>query len=199
MPPYPRIPSLARRALAGRPRRLGAPAEAEARTYYIAAEEVDWNYAPEGRDLMMGMPFGEDQNVFVAPGLSRIGFVYHKLRYVAYTSADFNEKAPVEDPSSGLLGPVIRAEVGDTIAVVLRNNSSIPVSAHPHGVFYAKDAEGAMTNDGPSGADKADDSVAPGDTFTYRWGVPERSGPGPQDGSSLVWLYHGHVDSIAGT
>jgi hypothetical protein len=26
-------------------------------TYYVAADEVDWNYTPLGLDQMMGMPF----------------------------------------------------------------------------------------------------------------------------------------------
>jgi len=29
------------------------------RTYYIAAVEMDWDYAPTGRDEAMGMPFDE--------------------------------------------------------------------------------------------------------------------------------------------
>ena len=146
---------------------------------------------------MMGMEFSEDQNVFVEPGPSRIGSIYHKIRYIEYTNGDFSEKKAVSDPSLGILGPVIRAEVGDTIEFVLKNNSTIPVSAHPHGVFYEKNSEGAMTNDGTSGADKEDDALPPGATYTYTWQVPERAGPGPNDPSSLVWLYHGHVDSIA--
>ncbi|MGB7268297.1 MAG: multicopper oxidase domain-containing protein [Albidovulum sp.] len=177
----------------------GTGADAETRTYYAAAEEVEWDYAPEGQELMMGMAFSEDQNVFVEPGPSRIGSIYHKIRYIGYTSADFSQKAQVTDPSSGILGPILHAEVGDTIEFVVKNNSTIPVSAHPHGVFYEKAFEGAMTNDGTSGADKADDAIAPGDTFTYIWEVPERAGPGPNDPSSLVWLYHGHVQSIADT
>ncbi|MGH9600158.1 MAG: hypothetical protein ACRD27_09850, partial [Terracidiphilus sp.] len=28
------------------------------RTYYVAADEVNWNYAPSGRDEAMGTPFG---------------------------------------------------------------------------------------------------------------------------------------------
>jgi FtsP/CotA-like multicopper oxidase with cupredoxin domain len=37
-----------------------------------------------------------------------------------------------------MLGPVIRAQVGDTIKVTFRNNCSFPASIHPHGVFYDK-------------------------------------------------------------
>tara|TARA_R110000787_G_scaffold277159_1_gene386319 strand:- start:3117 stop:4220 length:1104 start_codon:yes stop_codon:yes gene_type:complete len=172
---------------------------AETRTYYVAAEEVEWDYAPEGQELMMGQPFTEDHNVFVEQSDSRIGSVYHKVLYIAYTNDSYAEKLPVTDASLGILGPIVHAEVGDTIRYVLKNNSSIPVSAHPHGVFYEKSSEGAMTNDGTTGKDRKDDAIAPGGTHTYVWEVPERSGPGPNDQSSLVWLYHGHVDSIADT
>ncbi len=61
---------------------------------------------------------------------------------------------------------------------------------HPHGVFYDKDSEGALYDDGTSGADKEDDAVPPGKTHIYIWKVPERAGPGPNDPSSIVWLYH---------
>ena len=174
-------------------------AGAATRTFYVAAEEVEWDYAPEGRELMMGMDFDDDQTVFVAPGPSRIGSTYHKVRYIEYTDDTFNEVKPREDASLGILGPVVRAEVGDTIAFVLRNMSTVPVTAHPHGVFYDKDSEGAPTNDGTSDADSKDDMIMPGETYTYHWGVPERAGPGPNDGSSVVWLYHSHVHSIQDT
>ena len=36
--------------------------------------------------------------------------------------------------------------------------------------------------------------VPPGATFTYEWEVPERAGPGPNDPSSIVWVYHSHVN-----
>jgi FtsP/CotA-like multicopper oxidase with cupredoxin domain len=103
------------------------------------------------------------------------------------------------DDTLGMMGPVIRAVVGDTIKVVFRNNTRFPASVHPHGVFYAKNAEGAPYADGTSGQDKADDAVQPGDTYTYSWKVPERAGPGPMDGSSVMWMYHSHTDEIADT
>jgi FtsP/CotA-like multicopper oxidase with cupredoxin domain len=31
------------------------------------------------------------------------------------------------------------------------------------------------------------------------WRVPERAGPGPGDGSSVMWMYHSHVDEVADT
>lgn len=50
--------------------------------------------------------------------------------------------------SSHLTGPVIRAEVGDTIQVIFYNRASQAFSIQPHGVFYEKDYEGTVYNDG---------------------------------------------------
>jgi hephaestin len=49
------------------------------------------------------------------------------------------------------------------------------------------------------GADKLDDSVMPNVTYTYVWDVLERSGPGPADLSSTVWMYHSHHQEIEDT
>lgn len=42
------------------------------------------------------------------------------------------------------LGPVIKAEVGESIRVTFRNNASRPFSIQPHGVSYRKSDEGAL-------------------------------------------------------
>jgi FtsP/CotA-like multicopper oxidase with cupredoxin domain len=67
---------------------------------------------------------------------------------------------------------------------------------HPHGVLYQKNSEGSGYDDGTSGEDKADDAIPPGATHVYIWEIPDRAGPGPSDGSSIVWLYHSHVDEM---
>ena len=54
---------------------------------------------------------------------------------------------PIVSPSH-FPGPVIRAEVGDTILVIFYNRASQPFSIQPHGVFYEKDSEGTVYNDG---------------------------------------------------
>jgi FtsP/CotA-like multicopper oxidase with cupredoxin domain len=168
------------------------------RTYYIAAEETAWDYAPAGRDLTMGMDFGEKANVFVVRGPDRIGAKYKKVRYVEYTDASFTQRKvrPPQWRHLGMLGPIIHVEVGDKIRVVFRNKASRPYSIHPHGVFYTKANEGASTNDETPAADRADDAVAPGTTYTYQWGVPPRAGPGPNDPPSVIWPYHSHTDSV---
>ncbi|CCF84259.1 multicopper oxidase domain-containing protein [Nitrolancea hollandica] len=171
----------------------------QTRTYYIAADEVDWNYAPSDRNQITGQPFDDEANVFVENGPDRIGKVYHKSLYREYTDQTFTTLKET-DPKwqhLGTLGPVIHAEVGDSIQVVFKNNTQFPASMHPHGVFYQKNAEGAPYNDGTSGGDQADDAVPPGGTYTYHWEVPERAGPGPHDPSSVIWMYHSHTDEIA--
>jgi len=38
------------------------------RTYYVAADEVDWDYAPSGRDEAMGQPFDSIAKGYTEPG-----------------------------------------------------------------------------------------------------------------------------------
>ena len=176
-------------------------APGKTRTYYIAADEVQWDYAPSGMNQITGEAFDEDANVFVQNGPDRIGHVYLKSQYREYVDASFATLKPIPAKwqHKGILGPVIQAEVGDTIVVVFKNNTPFDADIHPHGVFYLKNSEGAPYNDGTSGTDKADDAVPPGGSVTYTWQVPERAGPGPMDPSSVLWMYHGHVDEPADT
>jgi FtsP/CotA-like multicopper oxidase with cupredoxin domain len=196
-------------ARAGMPMDAASPAASDAeltgrtREYFIAADEIDWDYAPSGNDMLTGALLEEEPAaaVFTESGPGRIGRVYRKSCYRAYTDATFATLAPVapEWTHLGMLGPVIRAEVGDTIVVHFRNNTGFPAGLHPHGVRYDKANEGAPYEDGTSGADRADDGIAPGGEYTYTWEVPERSGPGPADLNSIIWMYHSHTDEVADT
>ncbi len=171
------------------------------RTYFISADVVVWNYAPLGRNLTTGKPFDAAANTFVQSGPGRIGSRYLKCVYHGYTDASFThlQRRGPSQRYLGFLGPVIRAQVGDTIRVVFRNTCPFPTSVHPHGVFYEKDGEGAPYADGTAARDKRDDAVPRGGRRTYVWKVPERAGPGPGDGSSVMWMYHSHVDEVADT
>ncbi|MGC2405075.1 MAG: multicopper oxidase domain-containing protein [Candidatus Cybelea sp.] len=167
-----------------------APALAAERTYYIAADEAVWNYAPSGTNELTGAR--------LKPNKSQLGYAYRKILYHGYTDATFRtlETRNTDQRYMGLLGPLVRAVVGDSVVVVFRNNSSLPLSFHVHGLRYLKTSEGAPYRDGSGSADKPGDAVAPGATYTYYFDVPERSGPGPMDQSSILWMYHSHTDEL---
>jgi FtsP/CotA-like multicopper oxidase with cupredoxin domain len=169
------------------------PPPGHARTYYVAADEVAWDYAPSGSDQIKDRPFDDAQRPFVEAGSHWVGHVAMKALYREYTDSTFKtlKPRPAAWQHLGLLGPVLRAEVGDTIRVVFRNNTRFPVSMHPHGVLYGKDSEGASYSDNTQSADK--DGVPSGGVHLYVWPVPERAGPGRGDPSSILWMYHSHV------
>ncbi len=183
---------------------VSSAAQGTVRHYYIAAEDTLWDFAPSYPDNpMMGRPFNNSERIFVGGnGRDRIGHRYKKALYREYTDASFSsyKTRPQEWEHLGILGPVIRASVGDTIKVIFKNNTvDKTLTMHPHGLSYDKASEGSPYNDGTSGKDKLDDGVRPGETYTYTWDVPESAGPGPDDPDSIVWLYHSHTDEPADT
>ena len=149
------------------------------RHYYIAAEDVPWNYAPSGMNLLSALPI---------PSPWSAKLEWPKTRFIEYTDDTFTTKKP-QPEWLGILGPIIRAEVGDEVDVTFMNRTHLPHNMHPHGLRYNKNSEGSFYI--PFGRG---DRVPPGRRFTYHWFATEASGPGPAQPSSIVWWYHGHVD-----
>jgi hephaestin len=172
------------------------------RTYYIAAEEIEWDYAPLGIDVMTGEPFAGTAVAYTQPGPKRIGRLYRKAVYREYTDGTFatRKPRPPQDDYLGLIGPILRAEVGDTLRVVFKNNASRPYSMrvpdeslrprHAAGTGTVVDADGFVTIGEP------EDTVAPGATSTYEWDVPEKAGPQPGNLSSIAWIYYSRVTEV---
>jgi len=189
-----------------------ATTSAAERVYFIAADEVTWDYAPSyPNNPITGELFTTDESVYLREAKGRIGRRYLKAIYREYTDASFVTLKPQgpKEGSLGILGPIIRAEVGDTITGVFRNNTRFPVGIHPHGVFYDKVSEGAHYMTAPEGhkhdpgaTPETGAHVKPKGQYTYHWDVPERAGLGPAAPPSVVWLYHAHdhegVDIYAG-
>jgi manganese oxidase len=161
------------------------------RTYYVAAVEENWDYAPGGVNMMTGTGFTGITKIWTEHTKDRIGTVYRKALFREFTDDTFSteKKRPPEWEHLGVLGPLIRAEVGDTIVIHFMNKATQPYSMHPHGVSYERDSEGTPYPD--TSMDGAG-LVPPGQMHTFVWNVPERAGPGDDDGSSVVWLYHSH-------
>ncbi len=173
----------------------GAP---RTRTYYVAADEVVWDYAPAGKSLISNAEWNDVQRPFMTAGDMHVGRLARKAIYREYTDSTFAtlKPRPAEWDHLGILGPLLRAVVGDTIRVVFLNRASFPASMHPHGVFYLKDSEGAPYEDGTAPADRVDDGVPTGVQHIYTWPVPERAGPTHEQGSTAFWMYHSHTDEV---
>ncbi|MGH0190863.1 UNVERIFIED_CONTAM: hypothetical protein FKN15_051953 [Acipenser sinensis] len=175
------------------------------RQYYIAAEEVIWDYGPSGINHFSGdsLTTDSDSQPFFEKGPHRIGGKYKKAVYTEYTDKTFTtrKQRTEEEQHLGLLGPVIKAEVGDTIHVTFLNKATHPFSIQPHGVEFNKNNEGAFYNSIPGGhvTPSSASHVLPGSNFTYEWTVPEDGGPVSDDPDCLNWLYYSAVDSVKDT
>ncbi|XP_008047512.1 hephaestin isoform X3 [Carlito syrichta] len=166
------------------------------RVYYLGIRDVQWNYAPKGRNVITNQPLESDivASSFLKSDKNRIGRIYKKTIYKEYKDDSYVDE--VAQPAwLGFLGPVLQAEVGDVILIHLKNFATRPYTIHPHGVFYEKDSEGSLYPDGTSGRLKADDSVLPGSSHIYNWTIPEGHAPTNADPACLTWIYHSHVDA----
>ncbi|KAK7817877.1 hypothetical protein U0070_005520 [Myodes glareolus] len=150
------------------------PAEAaRLRQFYVAAQGILWNYHPETTDPSLN---------------SKPSF--KKIVYREYEPYFKKEKS--RSSISGLLGPTLYAEVGDTMKVHFRNKADKPISIHPQGIKYSKFSEGASYADHTFPAERMDDAVAPGDEYTYEWIISEDSGPTPDDPPCLTHIYYSY-------
>ncbi|KAL7871849.1 hypothetical protein SRHO_G00068320 [Serrasalmus rhombeus] len=169
------------------------------RKYFIAAELVQWNYAPSGIDTLTNVSLTESQSpseVYFGKEGGRLGEEYVKVVFRAYTDHTFTNKTEQTstDTHLGILGPVLRAEVGDVLQVTFLNKADRNYSIQPHGLQYMKTSEGAQYEDGTV---KNGSHVQPGDTFTYRWQV--REGPSDSDPPCISYLYFSSSDPIRDT
>jgi FtsP/CotA-like multicopper oxidase with cupredoxin domain len=133
------------------------------RQYWIRAEKKEkWRIVPTHRDEMM------DQRVNGRKS-------FDAYTYRAYTR-DFG--SPLD--RGKMPGPLIEANVGETVAIHFQNALPVPVTMHPHGIFYANEMDGAYKGEytDPGGF------VQPGRTFTYIWDA--------RPGTEGLWLYHDH-------
>ena len=146
-------------------RRLAAFATTSAavREYWIAAEPVEWDIVPTHRDQMMAERVKDGKTKFKAYG------------YRPYSAGFKAPLGPARVP-----GPLLEAEIGDTVVVHFRNKTGAPVTMHPHGIFYADEMDGSYKGKftDPGGF------VQTNRTFTYVWEARE--------GTEGTWLYHDH-------
>ena len=143
-----------------RPR--AATATGAVHTYWIKAVKTKWNIVPTHHDGMM------DKKV---PGKT----TFTALAYQPWAPGFAKPLGPPQIP-----GPLLEAQTGDTIVVNFRNQTGVPVTMHPHGIFYTHDMDGAYKGKftEPGGF------VENGRTFQYVWEA--------RPGTEGAWLYHDH-------
>lgn len=164
------------------------PADTQVRTFYIAADEV-------------GYPASQPP---AAPGPSSAPERYRTAVYQEYTDSTFTrvKPRPADWEHLSFLGPLIRADVGDTVRVVFRNRVGFPANVHPDAVLHHAEAQASLSTApgaaGGLGADTDDAAVPPGATRVYSWAIPSSAGPGPDDHGSVLWLYHSRTGTPNG-
>lgn len=144
--------------------------------HFIAAEYVQWDFAPSGMDLCHGTPLDDDASkTWTTTG---VGTRYRKARFLAYANGDWSQPLPrpEEEAHLGILGPLIRVAVGNTLRVHLINRLDIPANLAIPGL--AVDQPGST-----------DFIVQPNKTAVFTWKVPEAAGPLPQDPATKLWVY----------
>uniref|UniRef100_A0A665XF66 Coagulation factor VIII, procoagulant component n=1 Tax=Echeneis naucrates TaxID=173247 RepID=A0A665XF66_ECHNA len=144
-------------------------------TYYIAAEEVTWDYG-------IRKPFQFIKPREMRRGMRKFLPSYKKVVFQGYRGEDF--KRPINrgalQQHLGLLGPLIRAEANDLITVVFKNNASRPYSFHLHGVYDRSQGAGVP--------------VPPGESRTYNWRVSRKQGPTDTEFDCKTGAYYSTVD-----
>eukprot|EP00026_Physarum_polycephalum_P003368 Phypoly_transcript_03379.p1 GENE.Phypoly_transcript_03379~~Phypoly_transcript_03379.p1 ORF type:complete len:694 (+),score=80.95 Phypoly_transcript_03379:340-2421(+) len=156
------------------------------RYYYIAADEVEWDYTPLGYNRVYGRNFTEEESVQTTNSNSTVGSKYLKALYREYTDSSFSSlvQRSSEWKHMGLMGPAIRGVVGDKIVVTFKNNARFNFSVTPTGLL-------SLPEDNQSGS-----IVFPNQTFTYTWYITESAGPKEEDTSSIMWFYRSTVNEV---
>ncbi|XP_030613577.1 coagulation factor V isoform X2 [Archocentrus centrarchus] len=154
------------------------------KAYFIAAEEVQWDYAGYGHRR-------QEKSELISRETKFTKVVFRGYMDSSFQTPDI--RGEIEE-HLGILGPVIKAEVGQSIMVVFRNNANRPYSIHPNGVSYTKRTEGLSYEDDSTYWFKYDNEVQPNSTFTYLWKVEHAVGPKPEESDCRTWAYYSGVN-----
>ncbi|NXD16732.1 FA8 factor, partial [Nothocercus nigrocapillus] len=160
-------------------------------THYIAAEEMDWDYAPV-------KPASLDRNttsLFLEAGPQRIGSKYKKVMFVEYEDATFKRKRSAPS-DKGILGPVLKGEVGDQLKIMFKNLASRPYNIYPHGLTHVGPYHAMRSSEA---RDVKDIPVLPGQSFTYSWRVTTEDGPTQADPRCLTRFYYSSINPTRDT
>uniref|UniRef100_A0A673K9R1 Coagulation factor VIII-like n=1 Tax=Sinocyclocheilus rhinocerous TaxID=307959 RepID=A0A673K9R1_9TELE len=165
--------------------------ESRFRSYYIAAEEIMWDYG-------INKPAQLIKPREMRRGMRKYFPAYKKVVFRAYQDRDF--KHPIKrgelDEHLGIMGPVLKAEINDVLTVVFKNLASRPYSFHLHGV-YDKMQGSFNPGTGPEGVKAEEvpgDPVPPGEERVYNWRVSRRQGPSASEFDCKAGAYYSNIN-----
>ncbi|NXX48034.1 HPHL1 protein, partial [Tricholaema leucomelas] len=161
----------------------GQQQHGDMRLYYIAAEEVEWDYASNKSSApnIYNISSYEERYPEEKTKQNAYGYGMH-LQWRRNFEASFHETSLLLFRMLFLLRPLLHAEVGESVLIIFKNKASRPYSISAHGVEEV-------------GSVKIVLSVS-GEINTYRWNVPERSGPGKTDPNCITWVYYSTVNFV---
>nr|XP_020660343.1 coagulation factor VIII [Pogona vitticeps] len=154
--------------------------------HYIAAVEVDWDYAPNKHANLKS----NITNQFLERGPQRIGSVYKKVRFMEYEDGTFKKRKAPNTDHMGILGPVLKGEVGDEFLIVFKNLASRPYNIYPYGItnvtsfFHVRSTEHLNMKLLP---------IGPNQVYTYRWKIMPEDGPAGSDPHCLSRYYYSSI------
>ncbi|XP_052598742.1 coagulation factor VIII isoform X2 [Peromyscus californicus insignis] len=155
--------------------------------HYISAEEEDWDYAPS----VITSNDGNYKSQYLSNGPHRIGRKYKKVRFIAYTDETFKTRETIQH-ESGILGPLLYGEVGDTLLIIFKNQASRPYNIYPHGIT---DVSPLHSRRLPRGIKHVKDlPIHPGEIFKYKWTVTVEDGPTKSDPRCLTRYYSSFIN-----
>ncbi|XP_070359419.1 coagulation factor VIII isoform X3 [Equus asinus] len=155
--------------------------------HYIAAEEEDWDYAPS----VLTPNDRSYKSLYLNNGPQQIGKKYKKARFIAYTDETFKTREVIQY-ESGILGPLLYGEVGDTLLIIFKNQASRPYNIYPHGITDVSPLHSGRL---PKGVKHLKDMpILPGEIFKYKWTVAVEDGPTKSDPRCLTRYYSSFVN-----
>ncbi|XP_044061159.1 coagulation factor VIII [Siniperca chuatsi] len=160
------------------------------RTYYIAAEEITWDYG-------VRKPHQLIKPREMRRGMRKFLPEYKKVVFRAYRDEDF--LLPVSrgehQQHLGIMGPFIRAEINDLLTVIFKNKASRPYSFHLQGVYDRNQGAGiAQTHASSAPPGVPGEPVAPGEARTYNWRITRTQGPKDTKFDCKTGAYYSTVD-----
>nr|XP_046261216.1 coagulation factor VIII [Scatophagus argus] len=164
--------------------------EVRYRHYYIAAEEITWDYG-------IRKPHQLIKPIEVRRGMRKFLPEYKKVVFRAYKDEAFLDPVGRGELQEhlGIMGPFIRTETNDLLTVIFKNKASRPYSFHLQGVYDHSQGAGIVQThafSAPPGV--PGEPVAPGEARTYNWKITKKQGPADTEFDCKTGAYYSTVN-----